>query len=243
MRFGILLFIFKLICLSGFAQTASSDLAFDERIFNFGKINEADGKVSHTFAFKNIGTNPVIISHIVTGCGCVGKEYTRKAINPGERGIVTITYNPAYRPGDFSREITIYSNGDNQINWLKITGHVVAYNHPIEEDFPYTLGKELYFSLKVLYFPRIAVGDSAEITLKYASNDDEDMELAFSIEGNNPNIFFANPDKLKAKERGEFVVRYTMTEAIKREFSTEIYPIVNGERLEQPLLLKVMGTK
>lgn len=242
-KYSIIFLLFGFISVNLCSQTKSSILSFDKPVFDFGKINEKDGNVSHTFTFKNTGKNPVTINTVVTGCGCVSNDYTKETIKPGEKGTVTITYNPYHRPGDFSREITIFSNNGDYVNWVTIKGHVIPYDRPVEEDYPYAFGDGLYLNFKVLYYPRIAVGSFAEILLRYANDTDKPMTLEFVVEGNNSDISFANPAKLKAKERGQMTVKYTMSKAINGEIQTNIYPVVNSKKLQQPILLKVMGSK
>lgn len=240
-------YTFTLLCgmffLNSCAQPKSSPLLFEEQAFNFGSIQEENGKVSHSFVFRNMSNKPLVINQVVADCGCMSNEYTKDPVEPGGKGEVVVSYNPAYRPGDFYREITIFSNDNEQIDWLTVEGTVIPFEHPVEEDYPYGFGKGLYLHLKVLSFPRIAVGAFREIILGYANDTNEPMTLEFVIEGEQPNISFEDPGKLDAKERGQVVIKYTMKEAINEEEHTNIYPVVNGVKLEQPLLLRVTGSK
>jgi len=55
-RYLILLSVACSISKTGKAQELSQSLVFEERVFNFGTIREKEGKVSHTFYFRNNGT-------------------------------------------------------------------------------------------------------------------------------------------------------------------------------------------
>lgn len=222
-----------------YSQENPASLSFDERVFDFGNILERNGKVSHIFFFKNTGKTPVIINDIVSGCGCTNHEYSKKPIKPGEKGKITISYNPAYRPGFFSKEIVIFSNNRKAINRVWVKGSVIPFERPVEEDYPYALGNGLHTNLKVLSFGRIIVGKSKEIELKYANDTDKPMTLKFMVDSNNANITFTNPDKLEAKERGKMIVSYAMKKSTNKETIINIYPIVNGKKLSQPLQVKV----
>lgn len=222
-----------------YGQETTSPLSFDERVFDFGKILEKNGKVSHTFFFKNTGKTPVIINDITSGCGCTNHEYSKKPIPPREIGKITISYNPAYRPGFFSKEIVIFSNNRKTINRVWVKGSVIPSEHPVEDDYPYAFGNGLHTNLKVLSFGRIAVGKSKEIELKYANDTDKPMTLKFIVEGENTDIGFTNPNKLTAKERGKMIVSYTMKKNSNKETIINIYPVVNGKKLSQPLQVKV----
>nr|WP_314650589.1 DUF1573 domain-containing protein [uncultured Porphyromonas sp.] len=92
--------------------------------FDFGTIQEANGKVSHTFIIKNIGDAPLIITRVSTPCSCTTPEHTREPIAPGKEGKVVVTYNPAGRPGPFYKNIAVYSNGKDGGFTLRIKGEV-----------------------------------------------------------------------------------------------------------------------
>ncbi|MDY3090347.1 MAG: DUF1573 domain-containing protein [Porphyromonas sp.] len=78
---------------------------------DFGVIKEADGKVTHTFIVKNTGTAPLVITRVVTTCGCTTPKYDAEPIAPGKEGKIVVSYNPAGRPGQFVKTIAVYSNG------------------------------------------------------------------------------------------------------------------------------------
>lgn len=92
--------------------------------FDFGIIKEANGKVSHTFVIRNTGDAPLVITRVATPCACTTPEYSREPIAPGKDGKITVTYNPAGRPGPFYKNIAIYSNGKDGAFTLRIKGTV-----------------------------------------------------------------------------------------------------------------------
>jgi hypothetical protein len=240
MRF-ILIFLIHVVVLTGrlYSQTASGMLSFEEKVFDFGKILEKNGKVSHSFTFKNTGREPVVIDEIVSGCGCTGHEYTKGPVLPGQEGKVIITYDPLYRPGFFSKEIVIYSNNHKNMNRVWIKGNVIPYQHPVEEDYPYHFGSGLYLSLKVLAFGKIEEGKSKQIKLRYANDSDRTITLNFFVDGNDRNITFTDPGKLSPGERGEMIFRYSQSKATHKDILIHIYPVINGERSLVPLEAKI----
>lgn len=223
------------------AQAASSGISFEKRVYNFGEIMEKDGKVSHTFIFKNTGGGPVVIEKIRSGCSCISAGYSDEPVLPGQKGQIAITYNPRYRPGFFSKEITVYTGPPHQVNRVWVKGTVTPYAHPVEEDYPYDFGQGLHFNLKVLAFGKVAPGERKEIRLRYANDADQTMILDFMIEGNGKDIGFTAPGELSPKERGEMIVSYTCPNNVKGEVLIMIYPVVNGKKILQPLHAKVTG--
>ena len=74
------------------------------------------------FEFKNIGTEPIILSGVQASCGCTTPTWPKEPILPGKTAKVTATYNTQGRPGNFVKTITINSNVGTKV--VKITGNV-----------------------------------------------------------------------------------------------------------------------
>ena len=235
-RFTILL-ILLITCSHTYSRTRSKSICFEEQIFNFGKIYENKGRVSHTFTFLNNSNLPIIIEKIATGCGCTTYSYTKEPIKRGHKGKIIVSFDPEYRQGFFSKEITVFSSGNN-ISRVWIKGYVMPAIHPVEEDYPYSWGYGLYTSLKVLAFGEIANGKNKQIKLRYANDTKKPMALNFVLEGDNQNLKFSNPGLIPPMKRGEMIINYTMSKTKRGEKSIRIYPIVNGKRLSKYILAK-----
>ena len=117
---ALLLFIGVIVAQNGKGAVITSSAPE----FDFGIIKEANGKVSHTFVIRNSGDAPLVITRVATPCACTTPEYSREPIAPGKEGKITVTYNPAGRPGPFYKNIAIYSNGKDGAFTLRIKGTV-----------------------------------------------------------------------------------------------------------------------
>lgn len=224
------------------AQTTSSMLSFEERVFDFGEIQEKDGKVSHVFTFQNTSKTPVVISDVVSGCGCTGHTYSKEPVPPGQTSRITITFNPNYRPGFFSKEIVIFSNNRKDSNRVWIKGTVIPGEHPVEEDYPYYFGSGLYFNLKVLPFGKVITGQEKQIKLRYANDSDETITLSLMLEGNQKYIRFTSPGLIQARERGEILFSCRLDDsAIGGDIKLMVYPIINNKKSAEPLEVRMTG--
>ena len=85
---------------------------------------QVDGPVSHPFTIKNTGNAPLVLTRVVASCGCTKPEFETAPIAPGKTTTVKVTYNPAGRPGQFVKTISIYSNGKDGSYILRIKGVV-----------------------------------------------------------------------------------------------------------------------
>ncbi|MES2780741.1 MAG: DUF1573 domain-containing protein [Bacteroidota bacterium] len=108
--------------------------------FNFGEVKEEGGSVSHRFTFKNAGKGPLRIVNVLTTCGCTTSDWTQTAINPGDSGYITATFDPKNRPGRFSRTLTIITNGIPESAVLTLEGSVGSANREMLKMFPHEQG-------------------------------------------------------------------------------------------------------
>ena len=121
--------IFALVLITVFtfnivAAEKGAVMTFAEKTHDFGSIKEADGPVTHVFEFTNTGSEPLVIINVNASCGCTRPEYPKEPVMPGKKGKIKVTFNPAGRPGEFSKEVKIRTNGSKR-PVLRITGTVI----------------------------------------------------------------------------------------------------------------------
>ena len=90
--------------------------------YDFGEIPRSV-PVSIEFAFTNTGDAALIISDVITSCGCTASEYAKEPIMPGKSSKIKVSYNAA-TPGAFSKTITVNSNDQQAAKVLLIKGVV-----------------------------------------------------------------------------------------------------------------------
>lgn len=110
-------------------QTSQGGLTFNERIHDFGQINEADGRVKTIFEFVNDTNVPITMTNVQASCGCTVPEWSREPIAPKKKGYISVTFNPAGRPGNFRKSITVrYTEAgstQSKATTLNIRGEVI----------------------------------------------------------------------------------------------------------------------
>ncbi len=105
------------------AKVAGPQIQFEEQKFDFGAIRTGD-VVDHTFKFKNVGTQPLVIANIGVTCGCTTPDWTREPIMPGKSGTVTAKFNSAGKYGMQNKVLTIESNSVGGNAMVAIVGDV-----------------------------------------------------------------------------------------------------------------------
>ncbi|MDQ3394014.1 MAG: DUF1573 domain-containing protein [Bacteroidota bacterium] len=129
------LFIFVLVVFS-YVQVSAQDAAtknakatgpvitFAEEAHNFGEIKQGD-KVEHSFKFTNTGTEALVLSNVLTQCGCTATSWPREPIAPGKTGEILVTFSSAGKMGVQNKVVTIVSNASNSQERVKIITNVL----------------------------------------------------------------------------------------------------------------------
>lgn len=110
-QFVFILFSFLMVTGLATAQKKAV-ISADTTSYDFGRITEKGGKITHTFTIENKGDAPLVVTNVIASCGCTTPEWTKAPIASGKKGDIKVTYNPAGRgTGPFSKSISVYSNG------------------------------------------------------------------------------------------------------------------------------------
>ncbi|HLO70189.1 MAG TPA: DUF1573 domain-containing protein [Flavipsychrobacter sp.] len=88
-------------------------IEFAEMRHNFGTITEGE-KVKHAFKFKNTGDQPLLVYNVVAGCGCTTPSWSKDLVMPGQEGEIQVEFNSENRPGQQSKNVLVYSNGQDE---------------------------------------------------------------------------------------------------------------------------------
>lgn len=112
----------------GFAQSgAKIEFKAKDNTIDYGTINKKTDNGIRSFEFTNTGDVPLIISSVLSTCGCTVPTKPTEPIMPGKTGKIDIKYNMT--PGPIRKTITIESNAVNYEGGrvaLKIKGEVIA---------------------------------------------------------------------------------------------------------------------
>lgn len=188
------------------AQTVQPQISFQEKGHDFGKFQEAEGKVTYNFEFVNPGGSPLIIQNVTASCGCTASQWTREPVPPGGKGYVAATYNPAGRPGTFRKYITVISNANPASVRLYISGEVEPKPRTIEDDYRYAMGP-IRLKSNHLAFGNVKNTSSMDKNLALVNNSEETVSVKFQRVPAHIQIRM-EPEVLKPGEKGEIVASY-----------------------------------
>lgn len=117
-----------------YSQKTSDNLPvfkFEKEIIDYGKIAQNSERI-RIFKFTNIGNSPLIITSVISSCGCTIPKKPEQPIMPGKKGTIEVSYDTS-RLGGFSKAITIFSNAKNSRKTIKIKGYVAKKGSVVEK--------------------------------------------------------------------------------------------------------------
>ncbi len=202
----LLTFLILGLSRQGFTQQVEP-ISFSETSFDFGKINEADGPVTHEFTFVNNTIEPIQILNVKASCGCTTPAWTREPVAPGESGMVQAQYNPKNRPGVFNKSLTLTTSLGQPIR-LYIKGNVQPRQRTVEEELAFELGgvRMKYSSLNL---GKVYVNQPA-VTKKFDVYNQSDETIGFLEKMILPKHITLDfePQMLEPKQYGQLIITY-----------------------------------
>ena len=122
----LMLFI-SLISASVFAQKGAKIVfkAKDNTI-DYGTVSKSDDNGVRVFELTNTGNEALIITNVISTCGCTVPSKPKEPIMPGKTGKIEVKYN--MNTGPIRKTITVESNATNYESGrvaLKIKGEVI----------------------------------------------------------------------------------------------------------------------
>ena len=104
-------------------QTNGPEIEFNKMVHDYGTIIEGANGESE-FEFKNVGSEPLVLSNVTSSCGCTVPSWPKDPVMPGKTAVIKVKYNTS-RVGAISKTVTVYSNAvENSKVTLRIAGQV-----------------------------------------------------------------------------------------------------------------------
>lgn len=122
----IALILFTIFSNISFSQSAKIEFIAKDNTLDYGKVTKANDSGIRVFEFTNTGDAPLIITNVLSTCGCTVPTKPNAPILPGKKGKIEVKYNMA--SGPIRKTITVESNATNYEGGriaLKIKGEVI----------------------------------------------------------------------------------------------------------------------
>lgn len=86
------------------------DFQFPATTHDFGVVKQSGGVVRYEMPFIYGGSAPVRVTGTPASCACVSASISKKTLNPGESGILTVEFDPNYHAepeGRFFKDVIV----------------------------------------------------------------------------------------------------------------------------------------
>lgn len=189
-----------------FGQAGKPVINFAKTVHDFGQVEEKGGPVSVTFTFTNSGKVPLILTNVVSSCGCTTPEWPKAPILPGKKGSIKVTFEPLDRPGPIDKSITVSSNATKPLVVLSLAGVVKQRVKDVTDLYPRKIG-ELRMQTSHLPFSRINPDAVATNKLEIINTSTKPITVKVSGVPAHLNVDVV-PSTLKPNEKGTITVTY-----------------------------------
>lgn len=223
------------------AQTAEdSPLLLDAVEYDFGKINEADGIVEHTFSILNRSDHQVRIDHVYTSCGCTTTSYSTDFLDPGEITAFTVAFNPAGTEGRVFREIEIFTEHRKSCDRISLMADVTPAPIGIEQMYPIELTGGVRTAVRRIPFGYQAHGKTAQKSMILANASDKTVKLEASVSGKM--LTAECPLSLEPGMTESVVLTYSIPQGVYGTVFDTIWVSVDGVRSSVPVVANAICT-
>lgn len=108
---------------SAWVQVKDSPIEANELEHKFGELIQ-NQRALVKFELKNTQSQPLVIKHVTTSCGCTTTKFTKSPVKKGETAQIKVKYDTS-KPGVFSKSVFVYTNFIEKPIKLNITGKVI----------------------------------------------------------------------------------------------------------------------
>ncbi|WP_338236719.1 DUF1573 domain-containing protein [Persicobacter diffluens] len=97
---------------------------WENEVVDFGEITEGE-EIEVAFAVVNEGGEPLIISKVMSTCGCTIPEWPHDPIYSGEKSKIVVKFNSTGKVGRQNKLIRVVCNVVEGYKVLRLSGQVV----------------------------------------------------------------------------------------------------------------------
>lgn len=109
----------------GQVNLSNAEIEFENKDHDFGTLEEGD-VVTHSYKFKNVGTDPLQIMDVQVSCGCTVAAKPEMLVGVGQESEIKIQFNSQGKVGSNKKSIGVISNAKNNQEVLNFTAVVTA---------------------------------------------------------------------------------------------------------------------
>jgi len=221
-----------------YSQSKKPVISFETLSHDFGTFKEENGAVKYSFKFTNKGNAPLLITDVKASCGCTTPDWTKSPVQPGQTGFVSASYDPANRPGNFDKTITVTSNANQVV--LRITGEVIAKIKTNDDLYPAKFDN-IRLETNNLAFAKILNTEIKQDSISVLNISNENVRLSF---GKVPSHITLKtvPEIIKPKDKGYIIATYNANKSKYWGYKTDNVNLLINNKSNSSNVLTISAT-
>lgn len=204
------------------AKIEKGALFFEKTFFSLGSVQDQEEPIKITYKFQNIGKGKVTISDIKADCGCSEPQWDKKPIAFNQKGEIDIYFFPKKLSGSQTKSITVFTDGEPNVYYLKFTAYVDDVNARVTRAYPSKQGNTLFDSYEVK-FPAI-YSDATDSLVKTIYNPTFKPIKILGIEA--PAYMTVTRDKDQIMPNNTVTFRFRYKAKDTKDFGTKLDEII-----------------
>ena len=230
------------------AVGAGPVIAFDTRIYDFGKVTQGD-LIHHEFIVSNAGAQTLTITDVHPSCGCTTAGVWPHQLEPGQSGAIPIQINSKNLSGSIRKTVTVTSNDKHSPTVLQMTGQIVK---PIDVTPPYAMFHIIVGATNIAS-ATVKISNRTDQPLKITSANsdtgafrvdeiktlDDGKEYEISVSAKPPYTHGTNGTVLISTGWSNYVVRVPAYLTVQQAITAQPHAITVPAHLDHPTTFKV----
>ncbi|MEE1099310.1 MAG: DUF1573 domain-containing protein [Alistipes sp.] len=99
-------------------------IQFERTLHDFGDIDRRGGDLRTVIKFRNEGSQPLVITRIVSSCSCLKCHFSKRPIPAGGESEIELIYQPLKaEAGTFIKVVQVLSNSEESRELITIMGN------------------------------------------------------------------------------------------------------------------------
>jgi len=230
------------------AQEHSSEplsaLSFASHNIDFGTIREDGGSVVRTVEAINRGTSDIVVSEIISTCGCTTIDFKPRTVASGELFTFAVRYDPMNRPGRIDKSIYVRASDSEEMLRLRLVGFVLERERSTEELYPFDMGCGLRLRSNFHAFGYLEAGEQIRESIAYINTSDRTLELEVEGSALSPQLLLDAPRHIEPGASGDIIIGYATTadEQVYGTIVDNITLYICGTRARYDITTQVIAT-
>lgn len=102
-----------------------ADIEFQTKVVDLGTLFRDDEVQIVRLSYTNTGDLPLVVTEVTTSCSCTTVSYERRKVLPGERGVLSIVFDPSKAPeGSLYRVLKVYSTAVGGVQHITLKAEI-----------------------------------------------------------------------------------------------------------------------